>query len=109
MSRIDFIRHGALIYVACLCVIFEISLFVCLYVTICLQCFDAVGWPAGRATGLQKTRVMVYWHGYVSGAKCRLAYGPADATATHCLCSKIQICFTFLVPAHLGSPRKKGR
>jgi len=25
------------------------------------------------------------WHGYLSGATCRLAYGPADATATHCL------------------------
>ena len=24
-------------------------------------------------------------HGYLSGARCRLAYGPADATATHCL------------------------
>jgi len=23
--------------------------------------------------------------GYMSGARCRLAYGPADATATHCL------------------------
>ena len=23
--------------------------------------------------------------GYLSGAMCRLAYGPADATATHCL------------------------
>jgi len=22
---------------------------------------------------------------YLSGARCRLAYGPADATATHCL------------------------
>ena len=22
--------------------------------------------------------------GYLSGARCRLAYGPADATATHC-------------------------
>ena len=22
-------------------------------------------------------------HGYLSGARCRLAYGPADATATH--------------------------
>jgi len=22
-------------------------------------------------------------HGYLSGAKCRFAYGPADATATH--------------------------
>ena len=25
------------------------------------------------------------WCGYLSGARCRLAYGPADATATHCL------------------------
>jgi len=25
------------------------------------------------------------WRGYLSGARCRLAYGPADATATHCL------------------------
>jgi len=25
------------------------------------------------------------WRGYLSGAKCRLAYGPADATATHCI------------------------
>ena len=24
-------------------------------------------------------------HGYLSGARCRLAYGPADATASHCL------------------------
>jgi len=34
----------------------------------------------------------------------RLARGPADTTATR---SKIQICFTFLVPAHLGSPGKR--
>ena len=27
------------------------------------------------------------WSGYLSGARCRLAYGPADATATHCLAS----------------------
>ena len=49
------------------------------------------------------------WHGYMSGARCRLAYGPADATATHTLScfSKIQIGFTFLVPAHLGSPGQK--
>jgi len=25
------------------------------------------------------------WRGYLSGARCRLAYDPADATATHCL------------------------
>jgi len=32
-----------------------------------------------------KKRVVGYWHGYLSGARCRLAYGPADATATHCV------------------------
>ena len=54
--------------------------------------------PSGAATG----------HGYLSGARYRLAYGPADATATHCPCfSKIQIGFTFLVPAHPGSSGKK--
>ena len=47
--------------------------------------FDAVGWAAGSASGLQKNWVMGCWNGYLSGARCRLAYGPADATATHCL------------------------
>ena len=32
-----------------------------------------------------KKRVLRCWHGCLSGARCRLAYGPADATATHCL------------------------
>ena len=27
----------------------------------------------------------VYSASYLSGARCRLAYGPDDATATHCL------------------------
>jgi len=48
------------------------------------------------------------WRGYLCGARCRLVYGPADATATHVSCfSKIQIGFTFLVPAHLGSPGQR--
>jgi len=33
----------------------------------------------------KKLRVVGCWRGYLSGARCRLAYGPADATATHCL------------------------
>jgi len=42
------------------------------------------------------------WHGYLSGARCRFAYGPADPSATQ----EIQIGFglTFLVLAHPGSP-----
>ena len=46
-------------------------------------------------------------HGYLSGARCRLVYGLANATATHCLFSKIQIGFTFLVLAHPGSPGER--
>jgi len=38
------------------------------------------------------------WHGYLSGARCRFAYRPADATATHyLLLQKIQIGFTRMV------------
>ena len=48
----------------------------CILWSVCLQCFDAVGWAAG---------VVRCWRGYLSGARCRLAYVPADATATHCL------------------------
>jgi len=70
----------------------------------CLQCFDTVGWVAGRASGMQKTWVMGSWHGYLSGARCRLAYGPANATG-FCF-SKILFGFTFLIPAHLDSPSK---
>jgi len=32
-----------------------------------------------------KNWVVGCWRGCLSGARCRLAYGPADATATHCL------------------------
>ena len=37
------------------------------------------GHPACKKTGVG------CWHGYLSGARCRLAYGLADATVTHCL------------------------
>ena len=56
-----------------------------MYLTyMCLQCFDAVGWAAGRASGCKKLSGGC-WRGYLSGARCSLAYEPADATATHCL------------------------
>ena len=43
-------------------------------------------WLGGRK-GIRpvKNWVVGCWHGYLSGARCRLAYDPADATATHCL------------------------
>jgi len=43
-------------------------------------------WLDGRK-GIRpvKNWVVGCWRGYLSGARCRLAYGPADVTATHCL------------------------
>ena len=64
--------------------IFFITVLLQIYQRI-LQYFDAVGWVAGRSSGLKKNWVVRCWHGYLSGTRCRLAYGPADATATHCL------------------------
>jgi len=42
-----------------------------------------------------------FWIDYLSGKKCRFAYGPGVAIST-CF-SIIQIGFTFLIPAHLDT------
>jgi len=49
--------------------------------------FSALMLLVGRQEGHAacKRRVVGCWHGYLPGARCRLAYGPADAIATHCL------------------------
>jgi len=40
-----------------------------------------VGWQEGHLAC--KNRVVRYWHGYLSGERCKsFAYGPADASAT---------------------------
>jgi len=79
----------------------EVSkMFFCLHLTL------FVGQQEGHPAC--KNRVVRCWHGCLSGARCRLAYVPADAIATHCLLySKIQIGFFVLVLAHLGSPGKR--
>jgi len=79
-------------------------IFFCLAVW--FQCFDTVGWTADKYIRPVNKQVLGCWCGYLSGVRCRLTYGPDDATATHCL-SKIQIGFTFLVPAHLASTRQR--
>ena len=50
-----------------------------------LYAFSALTLLVGRQEGHPacKNRVVRCWHGYLSGARCRLAYGPADASATH--------------------------
>jgi len=63
-----------------LCFLFHYySVFIARTAVLCFQCFDAVGWAAGRALACKKLS-----GGALAGARCRLAYGPADATATHC-------------------------
>ena len=52
-----------------------------------LIAFSALTLLVGRQEGHPActNRVAGCWRGYLSGAMCRLAYDPADATATHCL------------------------
>jgi len=50
--------------------------------------FSALMLLVGRQEGhpaCKNFRMVGCWHGYLSGVRCRLAYGPADANATHCL------------------------
>jgi len=42
--------------------------------------------------------VVGFWHGFLSEARCRFAYGPAIATVTYCLLlQEIQIDFMLFV------------
>jgi len=71
---------------------------------LCLQCFDAVGWVAGRASNLQKTE---WWGAGVvtcleRGADLHTAQLMPLPLTVSCF-SEIQIGFTFLVPAYPGS------
>jgi len=74
------------------------SVFVSLY---CLFFVPSVLWCCwlGGRKGIRpvKNWVVGCWHGYLSGARCRLAYGPANATATHFLASvKSRLVLPFL-------------
>jgi len=64
-----------------------------LCIDVCTVCVS-VGMPSvlwrcwlGGKKGIRPVKKWVVGcrRGYLSGARCRLAYGPADATATHCL------------------------
>jgi len=55
-----------------------------------------------------KNRVVGCWRGCLSETRCRLAYAQLMPLPLTVSCfSKIQIGFTFLVPAQPGSPRKR--
>jgi len=62
-----------------------------LFYTWFLQCMPSVLWRCwlGGMNGIRpvKNWVVGCWHGYVSGSRCRFAYGRADATAITVSCS----------------------
>jgi len=76
LQRSQFTLRGTVTWSNCL-------IFLCMHAKM-----PSVLWRCrlGGRKGIQpvKTWVVGYCHGYLSGARCRLAYGPADATATHC-------------------------
>jgi len=64
-----------------------------------------VGWQEGGHLACKKlSGEVLAWLSVWSEEQTCIC--PADATATHCF-SKIQIGFTFLVPAHPGSPGQR--
>jgi len=64
-----------------------LSCWTILYYCVWIFAFSAlmllIGWQEGHPAC--KKRVVGCWHGCLYGVRCRLAYGRADATATHCL------------------------
>ena len=73
---------------------------------LCLQCFDAIVWAAGRAPGLKKN----FSGGVVicleRDAELHMAQLMPLPLTVSCF-SKIQIGFTFLVQAHPGTAGKR--
>ena len=72
--------------------------------------FSALTLLVGQQEGhpaCKKNWVVGCWHGYLSGVRCRLAYGADDATATLSLAS-VKSRLVFLVPADAGSPGQRG-
>ena len=68
-------------------VVTEKRLFIAFYLLCCVSAFSALTLLVGRQEEHPACKhwVVGCWHVYLSGARCRLAYGPPYATATHCL------------------------
>ena len=72
------------VFAGCSSLLYQVSLFDHFHLP---SAFSALTLLVGRQEGhpaCKKNWVVVCWRGCLSGARCRLAYGPADATATHC-------------------------
>jgi len=62
-------------------------------------------WLGGRKCIRPVKTVVGCWHGYLSGARCRLHMAQRMPLPLTVSCfGKFQISFNFLVPAHMGSP-----
>ena len=81
-GQINYSQHPV-IHKACWLIGFDTSYLTKAYA------FSALTLLVGRQEGHPacKNWVVGCWRGYLSGAICRLAYGPVDATATHSLAS----------------------
>jgi len=68
-----------------------------------------VGWQEGHPVCKKLSGgYLVGSRGYLSGVQCRLAYAQLMPLPLTVSCfSEIQIGFTFLVPAHPGSPGQR--
>ena len=86
----------------CICVEY-LSVSICMKL-LCLQCFDAVGWAAGRACKKLSGGVLA-WLSVWSEMQTCIWPSWCHCHSLSCF-SKIQIGFTFLVPAYPGSPGK---
>jgi len=90
--------------VSLIAIVITICRFLIMWLIMCLQCFDAVGWMAGRASSLQKTE----WWGagmvicLEQGADLHMAQLMPLPLTVSCF-SKIQIGCTFYFSG-TGSP-----
>ena len=64
----------------------------CCFLVVVVYAFSALTLLVGRQEGhpVCKKRVVGCWHCCLSGARCRVAYSPADATATHHLFASVK-------------------
>ena len=73
---------------------------------LCLQCFDTCWLGCRKGIRPVKNWVVGCWCGYLSGAMCRFAQLMPLPLTFSCF-SKFPTGFTFLVPAHLGTPGQR--
>ena len=75
--------------------IFQVNLSQLVIQLIFFCAFSALTLLVGQQERHPPCKKLGCWHGYLSGARCRLAYGPADSTATHCHSVKSRLVLPF--------------